>query len=143
MLDTFLHHLFLRYKLVVLATFNYGEMFAVLASLAGETIAGHCCVEERAFQAAFGHSARFARQSRVAQRSIFYKAKTCAQLCTCRSKQGSLQRWHPLYSSSTSPLCIALASSSLSTVNIMYVISHAYSTGRRTYCGFSWESKIL
>ena len=41
--------------------FSDGEMFAGLASLAGETIAGHCCVEKRAFQAACGHSARFAR----------------------------------------------------------------------------------
>ena len=61
--------------------FSDGEMFAGLASLAGETIAGHCCVEKRAFQAACGHSARFARRSRVARRPILYIAKKRAQLC--------------------------------------------------------------
>ena len=34
-----------------------------LTSLAGENIAGHCCVEEQAFHAACGHSAHFTRQS--------------------------------------------------------------------------------
>ena len=109
-------------------------MFASLASLAGETIAGHCCVEERAFQAACGRSARLARQSRVARRSIFYKAKTRAQLCTRRSKQND--GIHCTALPQVHSALRLLVHHFLLYVNIMYVISHAYSTGRRTYWGF-------
>ena len=131
----FLHQLLFRYKPVVLATFKYGNMFAGLACLVGETIAGHCCVEEQAFQVACGRSVRFARFStKQRRRHNFVPASQSKAVCkdgihcTALPQVPSALRW--------------LVHHLLLYVNIMYVISHAYSTGRRTYWGFSWESKI-